>query len=280
MRGGDAEETDTVPVVVATADVARGEFLSAAQLEIRDWPADYVPKNAIRAIEEAENRAVAAPITADEPVLETNLSSASGGGLASLVPRGMRAYTIETRSLAANVAGFVLPGNRVDVLLTLKDNFSRKTGGGSTTTLLQAVEILAVDQQLNSDTSTEILGETSKSVTLLVSPDQATKLDLAQNLGDLSLALRNPEDDARAETSWATLSDIQFFQDGPAQLVASLQGSPRNATPGARDVGGNVESEDPKKSEPEPAATESNPEVFEIRTLRGSHSGRVYVHTE
>jgi pilus assembly protein CpaB len=123
--------------------------------------------------------------------------------MAALVPDGMRAFTVPTPSAASGVAGFILPGNKVDVLLTLEGR-----RGSVTTTLVQNLEILAVDQRTDAPADNRIDPNHLRSVTLLVTPDQAAKLGLAQNKGALHLALRNHRDDQVAATSPARLAEL------------------------------------------------------------------------
>src|SRR5262249_16169427 len=153
-----------------------------------------------------------------EHVLDAKLAGKGAGrGLAALIPKGMRAFTIQTTSVVAGVAGFVLPGSRVDVLLTVSSQGGNndQTGGGTTTTLLQGVEILAVDQRLQAPAENKNNLKELQSVTLLVTPDQAAKLDLGQNKGLLHLTLRNPDDDQPADTRPTTLASLRFQQQKP-----------------------------------------------------------------
>lgn len=164
------------------------------------------------------------PLVPGEPILERKLASKDAGrGLASLIPIGMRAFTIQTPKASTGVGGFILPGNRVDVLLTTKSNLGPQdpTGGASTTTLLQNVEILAVAQQLDAPQDNK-LEPNIQHVTLLVNPDQAAKLDLAMNQGMLHLTLRNPEDNNEALTAPATMSQLRFHQEGPNVTTSPL----------------------------------------------------------
>jgi pilus assembly protein CpaB len=123
------------------------------------------------------------------------------------IPKGMRAHTIQTPNVATNVAGFVLPGNRVDVQLV----FTGNEGPGNmpaSLVLLQDVEILAVDQRVDAATDSKFDPNQLRSVTLLVTPDQSLKLTLAQNKGTLQLSLRNPEDKALVSAQMAQLKDL------------------------------------------------------------------------
>src|SRR5437879_8830127 len=122
----------------------------------------------------------------------------------------MRAFTIPTTNVASGVAGFVMPGNRVDVLLTMNGVGTREqTGGGVTTTLLQNIEILAVDQRIDAPVDNKVDPAQLRSVTLLVTPEEAARLDLGQNRGSLHLSLRNPEDTRHAQARPATLTALE-----------------------------------------------------------------------
>jgi pilus assembly protein CpaB len=242
----------TVPVVVAAVDIPRGVTVTEELLGVRDWPQELVPPGALKSKEEALERATLGALMTNEPVLDRKLSSKEGGrGLAALIPPGMRAFTINTPTAYLGVAGFVLPGNKVDVLLTVTERgINDATGGGSTTTLLQNIEILAVDQKLDAPNENKVDPKELQSVTLLVTPDQATKLGLAQQKGVLHLSLRNAEDVAAADTAPVTLKDLRYLQEeltGPAETPA--------AAPAVVVV--------------------HRPQALRIRTLRGRSSGSV-----
>ncbi|NLF69398.1 MAG: Flp pilus assembly protein CpaB [Candidatus Anammoximicrobium sp.] len=254
----------TVPVVVAAADIARGKMVVAQDLALREWPKDLAPPGALSEVQAAVERAAIGQLVPGEPVLESKLAPRNAGrGLAALIPEGMRAYTIQTSRVASNVAGFILPGNKVDVLLNLKgtNRGEDRTGGGSTTTLLQAVEVLAVDQILESPEENKVDPKQSSSVTLLVTPDQAAKLDLGQNMGILTLSLRNPDDSAPADTEPATITQIRYLQGLPKDVP---DGEPRRPP-------------EPLATVPEISRTAEPPRPKWIVCLRGSHRGRVSV---
>jgi pilus assembly protein CpaB len=210
-------EPETTPVLVAAGEIPRGQVLSESDVRVRPWPKEMVPPGTLTRPEEAVDRSAMIQLLEGEPILDAKLANREAGrGLAVLIPKGMRAYTISTAKAPSNVAGFVMPGNRVDVLLNLRGNANDETGGGSTTTLLQSVEILAVNQELDAPADNRLDTRELSSVTLLVTPDQAALLDLGQNMGQLTLALRNPEDGDTADTMPATIADIRFRQEKPA----------------------------------------------------------------
>jgi pilus assembly protein CpaB len=267
---GPAPPPETVPVVVAGMSIPRGMLVSTDLIKTRDYPKDLIPAGAILKTEDALERSAFTTLVKDEPLLESKLSPKGQRGMASLVPAGMRAYTITTPNVAGSVAGFILPGNKVDVLLTVKskgaDDF---TGGGSTTTLLQNLEILAVDQRIEAPAENKVNANELRSVTLLVTPDQAAKLDLGHDNGTLHLTLRNPKDERAANVQPTTLRDIQFFGERPARpwderakdllkAWGEALAKARPATPPP-----------PPKSEEIPRKT--------IRTIRGSQEGLVVI---
>jgi pilus assembly protein CpaB len=199
-----APRIDTVPVLVALEDIPRGASVTADLVKTQDYPKGILPPGALGRVEDALDRAVFVPLAKGEPVLNGKLApKGAKRGMAALVPDGMRAFTIPTPSAASGVAGFILPGNKVDVLLTLEGR-----RGSVTTTLVQNLEILAVDQRTDAPADNRIDPNHLRSVTLLVTPDQAAKLGLAHNKGALHLSLRNHRDDQVAVTSPARLAEL------------------------------------------------------------------------
>jgi pilus assembly protein CpaB len=213
-----------------------------------------------------------------EPMFVAKLTGPGGGGasfVSSIIKPGMRAYTIHTKGPSSSVAGFVRPGDRVDVLLTLRGGTNDETGGGSTTTLLQAVEILAIDQILDSNADTLKMfemwakGDRFTSVTLQVSPEQASLLFLGQSNGELSLALRNADDTAQVTTNPATIRQIRFLQMGPETETTTDGDASDDAPPVPLPEG--LVANALARPAPRPATY--------IHTLRGNHAGRVQVES-
>jgi len=245
---------ETANVVVAKNELHRGRTVMEEDLAVKRWPAELVPPGAIDDVSEAAGRVVLTTHFENQPVLEPQLASRDAhSGLATIVPHGMRAFTIHIPTVATGVAGFVLPGNYVDVLLTLNSGVGSKP---ATVTLLQHIEILAVDQELDVPTDNKMDAKRLQSVTLLVTPEQAAKLSLAESRGTLQLTLRNPDDDTPATVSIISLADLQFLAEEPLQEVSAT------ATP----------SDTTEREAPKPRS-----KVLQIRTLRGTQSGVVMV---
>ena len=247
-----AEAPEMVSIVVATGDIPRFTTISTDMVVMHPYPKDLAPSGYLTSVEEALDRVVYAPMVKDEPVLNGKLAAKGlGRGMAAGIPDGMQAYTIPTATVSSGVAGFILPGNKVDVLLTVASNGGKEdpTGGGSTTPLLQAVEILAVDQRVDAPAENKINPNELRSVTLLVTPRQAAMLALGQTKGILHLSLRNPHDRKPIRHGVVTMDDIRF-----------LEGKPVDPTPS------------------QPAVVESPPPPpLQIRTLRGSQQGVIYI---
>ena len=257
---------ETIDVVVASYEIPRFTTLSAEHLKVREYPRELVPAGSFSKIEDVVDRVADATFASNEPLIEVQVSAKGAGrGAAAVIPPGMRAMTIKTPNAEAGVAGFILPGNRVDVLLTLRGVNDDDSGGGSTTTLLQNVEILAVDQKVEAPSDNKVNLKELRSVTLLVTPFQAAKLDLGQNHGTLHLSLRNPLDSKAETVGHATLRELrgrsaswkELASAGKELLAALNRPSPKS------------------KAKAEPVTQAAPLPPLMIRTLRGTYGGLV-----
>lgn len=192
-----AAEPPRGKVVVAVRDLPLGTLLRAEDVRTIDWPAHAVPAGYIAAVGEVVGRGLLTPVRENEPVLTTKLASReAGGGLAVTIPDGMRGISVRVDEVIG-VAGFVVPGTRVDVLLTIDPNASGQDQA-VTRVILQNVETLAAGQSIQHDP--EGKPQTVTVITLLVSPEDAERLALAANQGRIQLALRNRLDLAPVQT--------------------------------------------------------------------------------
>jgi pilus assembly protein CpaB len=190
-----APQTPQTTVVVATRPIGFGEVLTPDLLRIQAWPRDAKPQGSFETIGQltAQRRVALGPIAGNEPVLITRISGPGGRATLSGVIRvGMRATTIRVNDVFG-VAGFVLPGDFVDVLIT-RDEGTRSNANAQnkrTDVLLRSVRVLAVDQLANENKNDPVV---AKAATIEVTPEQAQKLALAAEVGTLSLALRGTVD--------------------------------------------------------------------------------------
>jgi pilus assembly protein CpaB len=215
-----APKPETVAVVVAAADISRGQTLTADDVKQQDWPKEAVPDGAITDPRDVLDRTATLGLIKGEVVFDAKLApKGAGRGLAAVIPPGMRAVTIQTPNVATGVAGFILPGNKVDVLLGMSPQGQDDlTGGGSTMTLLQNVEILAVDQRIEAPQDNKMDPKELRSVTLLVSPADAARLNLGQNKGTLHLSLRNHADTDTSAVEAATLVGLKTGSLEPPEI--------------------------------------------------------------
>jgi pilus assembly protein CpaB len=185
---------DTVEVLIAKSDIARGQTLSSADLSWQAWPA-AAGSNFIRkadqpnALEKISGMIVRAPFVAGEPIREIKLVDAKGAGfMAAILPAGMRAISTQI-SAETGAGGFILPNDRVDVILSQR---GADKAGGASETILRNVRILAIDQTVEEKNGQKVV--VGKTATLELSPGQAETLALSHQLGTLSLALRSIAD--------------------------------------------------------------------------------------
>lgn len=201
-------------VVVASDDLTVGSRIQENDVRVVRVPAEVVPPGSFRQKSRVVGRGVVQPIAAGEFVLPSKLAAENGGsGLPSMIPPGMRAVSVRI-SDSSSVAGFVLPGTRVDVLMT---GSLGGLGEPQTITVLRNVAVLANGQKLDRSL---LSGESQNSpvITLAVSPDDAEKLALAMNQGHIQLALRNPMD--TSQTAVAAVGVRALYQNGaPAAPV-------------------------------------------------------------
>lgn len=197
-------------VIVTASDLTYGVKLDRAMLRMARYPKDAVPEGAYANMDSVVGQTTKVFMGAREPVTATKLSS-RGGGLSMLVRPSMRAASLEVNQVSG-VSGFVLPGDRVDVLVTVDGRNNNEDA--VTRTVLQNVEVLAAGQKTEQQDNKPI---TVQAVTILVAPDGAETLALAEHEGKIHLVLRNPED--QTEVTVASLSTREMLGHGP-QLAA------------------------------------------------------------
>lgn len=180
-------------VVVASRDVAAGQVLDPALLERVNWPRGAVPQGAMADPALVVGRVPRTALVRGEPVLAAKLTpEGSRGGLAAVIAPGHRAITVRVNEVIG-VAGFALPGNFVDVLVSAQDD---SQGARMVSRIvLERILVLAIAQEAARD---ETRPKVVSAVTLQVTPQEAERLDLARNIGQLSLALRNQADSISA----------------------------------------------------------------------------------
>lgn len=189
IRHSMGSSAQSSPVVVAAKDLNVGQQLTEADLKVISMPVADQPQGAFRATADVIGRGVILPMQTSEIVLSSKLASTeAGAGLPSMITPGMRAVSVKVNDVVA-VAGFVVPGTRVDVIVT---GTPKNDSDATTTTVLQDVPVLAAGKQLQRDSQGR--PQDVPVITLLVTPADAQLLALASSEGKIQLALRNPTD--------------------------------------------------------------------------------------
>ena len=180
----------TQSLVVAAVPLQLGARLDVNNLRIIPWPSNHPVAGTFTRIEDCANRALITPLAENEAILESKLApKESGAGLPATIPEGMRALTVAVNDVVG-VAGFVTPGTMVDVLVT--GQMAGQANNKITRTILENVRVLAAGQKIEQDR--EGKPQTVPVITLLVTPDDATKLTMGSTEGKIQLALRNTID--------------------------------------------------------------------------------------
>ncbi len=200
-----------VNVVVAAQQVDRGAALQPSMLKVVSYPAGAAPAGVFHSVEEVtgtqgQARLALRSMVINEPILPGNVTDPGGkGNLSTVVAAGMRAVSLRSNDVIG-VGGFVLPGDRVDVLLT-----RTVTGGGSaaqqslTQILAENVRVLGIDQSDNDEENKPIV---SRAVTVEVTPEQAESISLGSSVGSISLSLRHVADNAPLTQKVFTVADL------------------------------------------------------------------------
>lgn len=207
-----AEDTQTKDLVVAVRPLAVGATVRADDVKVVKVSASQFPSGGISNVEEVIDRPVISNILLDEPVHQGRLAPrGSGAGLAPVIPEGMRALSLKVNEVVG-VSGFVLPGMRVDVLVTGSPPDDRNR---MTATILQNILVLSAGQEMEADAQGRAMNVGT--VTLLVTPEQAEKLTLAANRGQVQLVLRNGSDQTIAATSGAKETELYGRRAEPSR---------------------------------------------------------------
>ena len=219
-------------VAVAAAQLRFGENLSEEKIKIVPWPKDALPDGAYETMEavlgNGERRAIKT-IEAGEPLLAVKLTGENGkAGLSGVIADGMRAVTIPVDHVNG-VGGFVMPGDRVDIVLTRKN---RENGEQSAKIIMQNVKVLSIDQ--DADRAGEV-ARVAKSVTLETDAGGAQRLALANSVGRLSLMLRGAGDEQQAGANELSADELngrptQAGADAGGGLFSFLKAEEKKVT--------------------------------------------------
>jgi pilus assembly protein CpaB len=222
-RSKSTDEGEKQPVFVAMADIRPNEELTAQNVKLEEWPKKIIPQGALTKLEEVEGKRTRLKLYAGEPILASKLLGADDMiGAARDIPPGYRVAYVKVDAVSGS-SNLVLPGDRVDVLVFR--NPSNDMNATAAKIVLQDIKVFAVDTQTESqftatkDEQTEPM--TAKTISLLVTPQQAVVLHAASEIGGaVRLVLRNPEDDALVTDEGATVGDIFGDENSKGNRVA------------------------------------------------------------
>jgi len=201
-----------VKIVVAAEKLALGTRITESNVKLADWPTSVPLEGKYSDPNLVVGRGVIMTIFPNEPLLDSKLAPKEGGfGLQSVIPDGMRAVSVKVNDVIG-VAGFVLPGTHVDVIMT---GTPKNINDTAAKVILENVQVLAAGQNVEQDANGK--PQNVQVVTLLTTPEQARDLALAGTESKIQLALRNPLDSEKKETAVTQLTSL-FTGNSDLQL--------------------------------------------------------------
>ncbi len=219
-----AQTASSVKIAVAARDLELGTVLKEEDIKLQDWPAE-MPLGASTRTQDIVGRGVITKVFAREPILEVRLApKGAGGGFAAIIPKGMRAVAVPVNEVVG-VAGFVVPGMHVDVLISGNPPNGPPSLGTLTKTLLQNIEVLSSGQDFKKDPEGKPI--TVQVVNLLVTPDQAEQLSLASHQTTIQLVLRNPLDHDETKTQGTAVASLFTGTKIKLRDIDGLETEPR-----------------------------------------------------
>lgn len=211
---GQQAASDKTTVLVASRDMDLGQAITPTMVQSVPWPTGAVPAGFFDDPKKLEGRVVRISIFKGEPVLAPKLApEGTKAGLDSVIKAGHRAITVKVNEVVG-VAGFLAPGSYVDLLVNFRDERDKPMSR----VVLERIMVLAIAQE--AQRPDESKPRVVNAVTLEVTPEQAEKIDLARNIGTLSLILRNQIDTQDAATDGVRQQDL-FAAETPAPVASA-----------------------------------------------------------
>jgi pilus assembly protein CpaB len=218
-------EVKSYYVAVASKALPVGTMVSPSDVKLVAWPASSPVAGGYSKVEEVANRGLIAPVVENEPLTATKLASAeAGAGLPPTIATGMRAISVKVNEVIG-VAGFVVPGTRVDVVVTIG-----KQDESMSRVIVSNAQVLTAGTKYDQEQAKDGKPMPTTVVTLLVTPPDAERIALASTEGSIMLALRNPLDAQTTETKGTRLTSLLGAPD-PAPVVRVTRGVPRALPP-------------------------------------------------
>jgi pilus assembly protein CpaB len=223
------QQRKAIQIVVAAATLPSGAILSAKDVSLLDWYSDALPSGAFTKADDVVGHPLLYPLAVNEPILQRDLGLEGAGiGLAGKIPEGMRATAIRSNEIVG-VAGFLYPGSRIDMLVTFTPP------GGTmpvTQTVLQNVEVLTAGQTIEPDPQGK--PQQVNVVTLLLSPEDSQKAQLASGQGNIQFVLRSGVDKKNVELRATRLDELITGSRPTVVAAPGVKHAPRRAAPATR----------------------------------------------
>ena len=209
----------TIDVVVAQHPLTLGTRVTRDHVKVVRWPADTPVPGTFAKVEEVIDRGVITTVAENEPLTNAKLAALeAGAGLPPSIPPGMRAISVKVNEVVG-VAGFVVPGTRVDVMVTLSKN--QPTDDSLTRIVVSNAQVLTAGTRYDQEKAKEGAPIPSTVVTLLVTPEDGERIALAASEGQIMLSLRNPLDTTPTITSGVRTAGL-FGQPAPVPVKARV----------------------------------------------------------
>lgn len=241
-------EVATVHIAVASENLPTGIRLAKEHVKVVGWPASTPVKGSFASADQVIGRGLIQPVSENEPLTENKLAPIeAGAGLPPSIPPGMRALSIRVNDVIS-VAGYTVPGTKVDVLVTVQEKEQRMSR-----TVLSNVQVLAAGTVYDQERAKDGKPIPTSVVTLLLTPEDAEKITLAQSSGSITLVLRNPLDVEPTKTQGVRTVNL-MGTPGPQPVVkADSTGRPRLAP------------------RPKPAVlVEAPPKIYSVEAIRAA----------
>jgi pilus assembly protein CpaB len=253
---GQTQQLETVPVAVAATDMSWGAVLTKEQIKTVPYLRDNLPAGYFTDLEALVGRTIIYPVKTNEPILDSRLAptGAKGGGVAAVVAPNKRAMAVKVDKVIG-VSGFIHPGNRVDVLVTLAGQ--GKVSSPIAKTVLENVLVLASGTEME-QLKKEEKAATVDVITLEVTPEEGEKLALAAAEGNLQLSLRNFTDTQDVNTKGTTIPILLASYSRSSGLSSATKGSVKNAV------------------SPRPETGQANSQVFTVEIVEGKNVKQIH----
>jgi pilus assembly protein CpaB len=218
-------EVASMFVAVASEDMPVGTMLTKEQVKLVGWPQSSPVQGSFSSADAVVGRGLIQSVRANEPLTENKLAPVeAGAGLPPSIPPGMRALSVRVNDVIG-VAGFTVPGTRVDVLVTLHANDTTLSRA-----VLSNIQVLTAGTRYDQEQAKDGKPIPTTVVTLMVTPEDAERLTLAQSSGAITLVLRNPLDVVPTDTKGVRLASLMGAPD-PPPVVKEVKGQRRVVVP-------------------------------------------------